>query len=422
MKRLPVFCSILTTLIILGRTENPYAEIIEGGPGINRSIREAIRIAAPGDTVRVGKGVYSEGNIQIQKKIHLVGIDMPVLDGNGRSEIFTITADSVTIEGFVFTNTGFSYIVDMAGIRIEQGKYCRIRNCRFNDTYFGIYLKSARHCTVEGNIIRGKPQNEVNSGNGIHMYDCDDILVKDNEVTGHRDGIYLEFTKNSTISGNNSYQNLRYGLHFMFSDHDEYIGNTFRRNGTGVAVMFSKNIIMKGNNFADNWGPAAYGLLFKEISDGELIDNKFHRNTVGILADGALRIRIRYNNFSENGWAMNIFGNSMNNEISNNNFIGNTFDLTTNSGRNNNLFLHNYWDQYTGYDLDRDGFGDVPHRPVKLFSYVLGKVSASIILLRSFFAGVIDFAEKVSPMITPVDLTDQSPGIQKNYYAGNQGS
>jgi nitrous oxidase accessory protein len=143
---------------------------------------------------------------------------------------------------------------------------------------------------------------------------------------------------------------------------------------------------------------------------------------VGILADGALRIKIRYNDFSENGWAMNIFGNSINNEISNNNFFGNTFDITTNSGRNNNLFLHNYWDQYTGYDLDRDGFGDVPHRPVKLFSYVLGKVSASIILLRSFFAEVIDFAEKVSPMITPVDLTDQSPGIQKNNYAGNQGS
>jgi nitrous oxidase accessory protein len=141
-----------------------------------------------------------------------------------------------------------------------------------------------------------------------------------------------------------------------------------------------------------------------------------------LLADGMVRMKIDYNEFSENGWAINIYGNSTNNEITHNNFFSNTFDIATNSNHSNNLYSHNFWDEYTGYDLDHNGSGDVPYRLVKLFSYVMGRVSASIILLRSFFADVINFAERVSPVITPVDLMDKEPSMKRNIYAGNQGT
>ncbi|MCK5278011.1 MAG: right-handed parallel beta-helix repeat-containing protein, partial [Cyclobacteriaceae bacterium] len=243
-----------------------------------------------------------------------------------------------------------------------------------------------------------------------------DILIEKNQISGHRDGIYFEFVENSKIIENISENNIRYGLHFMFSNYDDYIGNTFKNNGTGVAVMFSDHIIMKNNHFVDNWGTSNYGLLFKEIYDGELSGNIFRNNTIAIFADGSNRIKIINNEFRSNGWAMNIFSSCMDNEIAYNNFISNTFDLTTNGGKNYNDYHDNYWDQYAGYDLDKDGVGDVPYRPVRLFSYLIGKVPESIILLRSFFIDMINIAEKVAPVLTPQSLMDERPKMKLNIY------
>ena len=64
----------------------------------------------------------------------------------------------------------------------------------------------------------------------------------------------------------------------------------------------------------------------------------------------------------------------MDNTITQNNFIGNTFDVATNAKNIKNDFNGNYWDQYAGYDLDKDQVGDIPFRPMKVFSYVIGRV------------------------------------------------
>jgi nitrous oxidase accessory protein len=72
--------------------------------------------------------------------------------------------------------------------------------------------------------------------------------------------------------------------------------------------------------------------------------------------------------------------------------------------------------------VDKNGWGDVPHRPVKLFSYVVEKVSASIVLLRSFFEEILNFAEKVSPVLTPVNLLDPEPSMNKNVYDYGKGA
>lgn len=378
------------------------------------SIKDAIRQAAPHDTIIVKPGRYVEYDIEIDKPIYLVGLDRPVIDGDHQSEIVRISSDSVTIKGFQIQNVGFSFIKDWAAIKVDNKDYCTIEDNILLDTYFGIYLKKVDNAVVKNNRLKSKAENEVNSGNGIHLWYCENIHIEGNEISGHRDGIYFEFVENSQIINNLSENNIRYGLHFMFSNHDDYIGNTFRSNGTGVAVMFSNFINMKNNHFLDNWGTTNYGLLFKEIYDGELSGNVFRNNTTGIFADGSNRIKILNNEFHSNGWAMNIFSSCMDNEIAYNNFISNTFDLTTNSSRNRNNYHENYWDQYSGYDLDKDGIGDVPHRPVRLFSYLIGKVPESIILLRSFFIDMINLAERVAPVLTPQSLMDHQPKMTLN--------
>ena len=91
----------------------------------------------------------------------------------------------------------------------------------------------------------------------------------------------------------------------------------------------------------------------------------------------------------------------------------NSFDLAYNSNLNDNIFEENYWSGYTGYDLDRNGTGDIPYRPVKLFSYIVNRTPETIILLRSLFMDIIDFSEKVSPVFTPDELVDAKPLMKK---------
>ena len=76
-------------------------------------------------------------------------------------------------------------------------------------------------------------KNEVQSGNGINGWRSDSLLVIGNKIRGHRDGIYFEFVTNSLVWRNISTKNIRYGIHFMFSHHDTYIGNVFEDNDSG---------------------------------------------------------------------------------------------------------------------------------------------------------------------------------------------
>jgi nitrous oxidase accessory protein len=239
------------------------------------------------------------------------------------------------------------------------------------------------------------------------------VTIEDNRISGHRDGIYLEFAKGSQVRRNVSEGNLRYGLHFMYSDDCSYRGNTFRRNEAGVAVMYARRIAMIGNRFEENWGSASYGLLLKEIQDPEIVENRFARNSVGLLADGASRIRAEGNQFVDNGWAVQLQASTEGGRFTGNEFVGNTFDVSTNSRQTHGEFAGNYWDGYEGYDLDRDGFGDVPHRPVRLFSLLVAQNEPSLILLRSLFVRLLDTAERVFPVLTPETLMDSRPAMRR---------
>jgi len=129
-----------------------------------------------------------------------------------------------------------------------------------------------------------------------------------------------------------------------------------------------------------------------------------------MYAEGSDRIVITGNQFLGNGWAVRLMADATDNSFRRNRFEGNSFDVTTNSsGSSPSSFAENYWDGYTGYDLDRDGYGDVPYRPVRLFSVLVEQSEPAIILLRSFFLDLLDLAERVLPAITPERLVDARP-------------
>ncbi|HJS46468.1 MAG TPA: nitrous oxide reductase family maturation protein NosD, partial [Gemmatimonadales bacterium] len=359
--------------------------------------------------VVVPAGTWREPTITVDRPLELVGEPGAVLDGEGRRGLLLVTADDVTVRGLTLRNTGLTFTEDRAALKAVRARRCVLEDLVVEDAMFALYLSESPGCVVRRNRIAGTGARETQSGNAIHLWNSPGALIEDNSVTRHRDGIYLEFSDRGRVRRNASTGNRRYGLHFMFSHAAAYEGNSFTGNGAGVAVMYSRGIEMRGNTFARSRGPAAYGLLLKDITDGTIAGNTFEQNTVGLRSEGAARLEVRDNRFRGNGWAIRLMANTEDCRFEANSFEANTLDVATNGRRHTSTFRGNWWDAYRGYDLDRDGTGDVPFRPVRLFAYLVERYPPALVLNRSLFVGFLDAAERVLPVLSPEALADQAP-------------
>ena len=404
--------TLVAILLLFGMNKVLANKIVVGKDKAISTLRQGIREAMEGDTILLNQGIYKEGNIIIDKAIHLIGINSPVLDGENKNEILTLTGKNIVIKGIHFANAGYSSMNDYAALKIIDATNILIENNSIINASFGIHLANTINSVIRNNTIKGNDKSEHLSGNGIHLWKCANMQVENNSIQGHRDGIYFEFVTQSTIQNNLSEKNIRYGLHFMFSSNDNYFNNTFRNNGAGVAVMYSHKVKMEGNKFEMNWGPSSYGILLKDITDSYIQHNTFFKNSVGIHMEGSSRIDVSKNIFKENGWALKVQASCDDNNFFQNNFFGNSFDVGTNGSLALNKFYNNYWDKYEGYDLNKNGIGDVPYHPVSMYSMIVEQNPNSLILLRSFMVSLLDKAEKAIPSLASENLVDDKPMIK----------
>jgi len=378
-----------------------------------RTLKGAVQQAHAEDTIRIEPGVYREYEIVVDKPLTIIGVNAPVIDGGRVGQVMTVNAPHVTIKGLTVKGSGVSFVDDNSAILVEDAYDCVLEGNRFEDNFFAIYVAKSYDCRIINNSIASFDTSETTAGNGIHLWYCRDILIEGNTISGHRDGIYFEFVEDSQIRNNRSFHNLRYGLHFMFSDRCVYEHNRFFENGAGVAVMYTNDVVMTNNEFIHNWGSASYGLLLKEIRDSRVENNRFYQNSVGMYLESSNRVLVRRNDFVDNGWGIKITASSEDNTFTHNNFIGNSFQVATNSRNNFSRFIENYWSNYSGYDLDHDGWGDIPFRPVSLFSIVVEKNPPTLILMRSLLVELLNLAERIIPTLTPQTLVDEKPSMEQ---------
>jgi nitrous oxidase accessory protein len=402
--------SFILSLVIVA-TGYSRTLIVGAGQAIT-TLKSAIQLAMDHDSILLKNGIYKEGNIILVKSLSIIGEGHAVLDGESKYEILTISGKNIVIKNIRFQNAGYSALNDYASIKLIDASYITIESNTILNSYFAIHLANSSFCNIRNNIITGSPRSEQLTGNGIHLWKCDHAVIENNCIKGHRDGIYFEFVTESLIQNNLSEKNIRYGLHFMFSHGDHYVHNIFRNNGAGVAVMYSHKVTMEKNRFESNWGPSAYGILLKEISDSRITNNTFSKNTVGIFMEGSSRMDIQQNSFNNNGWALKVQASCDDNRFIHNNFRGNSFDVATNGSISLNTFSNNYWDKYEGYDLNRDGTGDIPYHPVSLYAMVVGENPTTLMLMRSFMVSLMDKAEKAIPGLTPANLVDNEPSMK----------
>lgn len=403
---------ILPCILLLFAAQTALAQtIVVSQRGDVSTVAQAVAIADSNDVIQLKEGRYYERNIEINKPLIIEGPEegSAIIDAQGEGFVLMVKADNVTLRNLEVHNSGISFMEDNAGILLEDVRHVLVENVRLKDNFFGIYLSQASNTIIRNNTVTASQERETQSGNGIHLWYSKDITIEGNTVQGHRDGIYFEFVEDVTITNNLSEQNLRYGQHFMFSDRCVFTANTYRNNGAGVAVMYTDQVTMTQNTFENNWGSAAYGLLMKEIRESKVYNNRFENNSTGMYLEASSRNRIKHNNFVNNGWAVKVMANSMDNQFVQNNFVENSFDVATNSRQNFNIFNRNYWSNYSGYDLDRNGVGDVPYRPVRLFSIIVEKQPEVLVLMRSLLIGILDTAERIMPVLTPEELIDKKP-------------
>ncbi|PKL85366.1 MAG: nitrous oxide reductase family maturation protein NosD [Ignavibacteriae bacterium HGW-Ignavibacteriae-1] len=415
MKHLLLYC-----LIFLFAYAESICVVHTITPKTKNSISEIISNSNSGDTILIKTGYYKSRKILIDKPITIIGESNTIIDAENTAELFIVKADNVSIIGLNLKNIVYNSLKDNSAILIENASNIKLKNNKIENSFFAIYIKRSENIELHNNTIKGNSVKEALSGNAIHIWYCTNVRADQNNLSGHRDGIYIEFSKNCLITNNNSHNNLRYGLHFMFSDSCDYERNTFNHNGAGVAVMYSKYISMTYNNFSLNRGTASYGLLLKDISNSAINRNVFTSNTVGIYAEGTNRCTISENDFRNNAWALRFLSNCFDNTLSFNNFYTNTFEFATNKGTFRNKMENNYWSSAKIFDLNRDGISDIPHRPMTLFAYLVENYSETLILNRSFFIKILNLSETLLPSITPKDIVDDRPLMAPHKYDKNR--
>ncbi|HEY7112072.1 MAG TPA: nitrous oxide reductase family maturation protein NosD [Thermoanaerobaculia bacterium] len=372
------------------------------------TLQARVDAAAPGVRLVIGPGIYP-GDLRIDHAMTLVGQGRPVLAGSGAGTVVSVRADDVTIEGFDIDGKGGGDLgADSSGIHVA-GKRVAIRDCRISRTLFGIYLREADGASVERCDVRGIREKQAGEkGSGIHVWNTDGFRLADNTISDARDGLYVQSSRHGVITGNRA-RDLRYGLHYMFSDENRFEDNVFENAAAGAALMYSKRIVFRRNRFLHNRGFASVGLLLKACDELEAESNLIADNARGIFLEGSYRNVFRGNLVAESDTAIVLYDSCAGNRFEGNSFVANLTPLTLVGRRTDTVFRANYWSDNEEPDLDGDGRADRPFRLSSVFDHFRGNLTAADLFTQGFAAAALGLAERALPVLEPVSVEDPAP-------------
>jgi nitrous oxidase accessory protein len=386
---------------------------IEGRPPAAQASPLQARIdAAPaGGIVEVGPGEY-DGDLVIEKPLRLVGQGRPLLVGSRSGSVVRVRAADVTLQGFdIDGRRGGNLGRDSAGVHTSAPR-TTLRDLRIRDTLFGVYLRDAPGGVVESCRIQGiRDLDAGEKGSGIHVWNTVGFRFERNEIVDVRDGFYIQSSFRGEVRGNVA-RDLRYGLHYMFSDDNVFEDNTFENGDAGTAIMYSKRIVFRRNRFVRNRGYASVGLLFKTCDDVVAEDNLIADNARGIFMDDTYGSVFRRNVVAGSDAAIVLYQGCGRNRFEGNSFVGNMTPLQLEGRRTDTVFLGNYWSGNDEPDLDGDGRSDRPYRLTTVFDHFRGNLTAADLLSDSFAATAVGAAERAFPVLQLVPVADPSPLVR----------
>lgn len=382
------------------------------GPG--ESIAGAIRTAGAGDIILVERGDYLE-HLVIDRPITLRGINRPTISGAGQGDVIRIKAPNVVVEGCIIRDSGSDLTAQNAGVYIEPGAHNAV--VRHNDlTYnlFGLWIEKANDVVIEGNIITGKRElQSAQRGNGIQLYNTTGARILDNHISFTRDGIYVDVSHHAEFRGNRMHH-LRYGTHYMNSYYNLWEDNESWLNRGGLALMEVRNQTVR-HNLA--WGNADHGIMLRTIQDSHIEDNIVIGNGKGLFVYDAEYNTIRNNLVAGNRVGVHLWAGSYINQVDGNDFIQNEQQVRYGATRDVlwGQQAGNYWSNYTGWDRDGDGSGDVPYAANDIIDRLVWRHPYVKLLLNSPAVQTLRLIAEQFPLLRAPSVLDGRPHMRPRH-------
>ena len=433
---------IPAAILAAGASGSAGAEMLKAVP--DQPLQAVLDHAQAGDVIELAPGEY-RGAIRIDRSVVLSGRPGAVLSGGGAGNVVTVRAPDVTIRGVTVRGSGHDLQAMDSGVFLEKSaERALIENNRFEGNLFGIYVHGATGSRVLRNIVEGVRGGRLQeAGNGVSLWNAADVTVAENTFRYGRDGIFTISSRKDRFVGNR-FEQLRFAIHYMYTNDSEVSGNVSIGNHVGYAIMYSNRLVIRDNISERD---RDHGILFNYANYSEVDGNRVTGGPLGTIADsgeerpddergmvpdakreqglktGPEKCVFIYNtnhNRFRNNWfercaiGVHFTAGSEGNEITGNAFVGNRNQVKYVGTRNLDWSKGgrgNYWSDNPAFDLDGDGIADTAYRPNDLVDRVLWTAPSAKVLINSPAVQVLRWAQAQFPALYPGGVVDSRPLI-----------
>ena len=427
-------------LVAAGLSSFAEAETLTAAPG--QPLQAVLDRARAGDVVKLAPGNY-HGSIRIDRPLELVGTEGVVLDGDGSGNVITVSAPDVVVRGVTIRGSGRDLQAMDSGIFLQKtAERAKIEDNRLVGNLFGVYVHGARGSRVVRNEIEGLRGGRLSeAGNGVSLWNAPDVTIANNTFRYGRDGIFsISSSKDRFID--NRFEQVRFAVHYMYTNDSEVSGNVSIGNHVGYAIMYSNRLVIRGNSSDRD---RDYGLLFNYANYARIENNRVTGGPLnpvmqktedapdderGMLPQPKRESSLRtgpekcvfiYNtnhNKFRNNWfercaiGVHFTAGSEGNEITGNSFVSNANQVKYVGTRHLDWSIGgrgNYWSDNPAFDLNGDGIADTAYRPNDMIDRVLWTAPAAKVLINSPAVQVIRWAQAQFPALLPGGVVDSHP-------------
>ena len=371
------------------------------------TLSAAIAAAEPGDVLILTAGAY--GPAVVDKPLTLQGAGA-VIDGGGQGSVLTVTADDVTIRGLTITGSGQRNEAIDAGIKVPKGvARTVIEECQLIGNLHGIDFHGSVGSVARRNVITGGQHPHMTKrGNGFYVWNAPGVVIEDNLVQFGRDGIFSNASKKD-IFRRNTFRDLRFAVHYMYTNDSVIADNVSIGNHLGFAVMYSRRVTVKGNISLHD---RDHGLMLNSANDADVTGNLVIGAAKCTFLYDANKNLIAGNRFENCGIGIHYTAGSARNAMTGNAFVANRHQVKYVGTTNLEWSLEgrgNFWSDLASFDLNGDGLADQAFRPNDLMDHILWSQPAAGLLTGSPAVQLIRWSQSSFPATLPGGVIDSHP-------------
>lgn len=400
----------LAGLLVWSLAATAAEQLVPANPG---ALARIIATAQPGDVLILEPGRHV-GPVTLDRRLTLDGRGQAIVDGGGIGSVITITASDVVVRGLQITGSGSSHQEIDSGVKLtESATRAQVSDNRLLGNLYGVDIHGAADSLVRGNTILGRQGHRMNDrGNGVYVWNAPGARVEGNDIRHGRDGIFSNSSKGNVFSGN-LFRDLRFAVHYMYTNNSEVSENVSIGNHLGYALMFSDRIKVHGNM---SLGDRDHGLMLNYTNNSDISGNLVRGGTEKCaFIYNAHRNLIYGNRFEGCEIGIHFTAGSERNAVTENAFINNRTQVKYVGTRDVEWSFDgrgNFWSDHPAFDLNGDGIADSRYRPNDLMDHILWSQPAARLLLGSPAVQLVRWSQSSFPAMLPGGVLDSFPLMQ----------